>query len=148
MITYVFTDNFGKEYVNSYEPKFSEISLIVKRLNDLQESLKWTKHITDAKEFEDVWLNDEQVKEYREKLMELWGYTPEKWIVSKRVICERCKNITLTLTDLYRCEIKYKDISFSFVHIYCKECMEYAKIAGDIADTDKVEPYKEDMEVY
>lgn len=100
---------------------FSERDEMVDEAKEIAKSLKWTKKLK-GDDFFDVWLNNEDVKKYRQLLKKIWNFAQDLYIVEEKECCE--KDGCLNTENLVICERlpKFYRNPIPDRFIYCESC--------------------------
>lgn len=103
---------------------FSERDAMVDEAKQIAKKLKYTKKLSD----EDLiyeWLNNEDVKKYRELLRKIWGFAQDLYIVEENQCCEKdeCIN-TENLVIFERYATFYQSSYGPDRFLYCKNCAD------------------------
>lgn len=94
----------------------------------IEKRLKYTKKLPEN-EVKELWLNDPDVKRYRELLRLIWGYETDVFIVSEKNKCDKCNQTDGLLFVEKHC-IGF-DTNF-YDHLYlCPVCLEHERIFWD-----------------
>lgn len=121
------------EKVHNHPMPFSKRNSLVELAKGIANDLKWTKKETG--DLTDTWLNNYDVKKYREYMREIWGFCADIFIDSEIAICDKCESAKFK--NYIR---KFKDSDYKFHFSFCDECIAKEKeFWGDTAEFEEVE---------
>ena len=98
---------------------FTDRETLINRAKEIEKKLKFSKKIK-GDDFIDVWINNPDVKEYRQLLREIWGFTAKIYVTEIKQCCQ--KSECLNTEDLVKVAKYCKVIKYTFYDTFCSDC--------------------------